>query len=700
MINHMLPRMAQSCVILTIALAHCGCQSTGGMSGWTSAWKSKPRQSSPSDKEVVTYWGQKKSKPKQPDMGELKERLAEASSNREGSSQATFENHLKQGNQALRANRLPEAQAAFEKALAIRPDDPDCHHRLAVVADKNQQFGAADDHYEAALKSRPRDPNLLSDLGYSYSLRREDRRAEVTLEQALAISPSHKGAMANLGAIYAKQGRYEDATAMFRRGASESEVQQYLAQLFPQRSGMPGIDTQALAQNSNPNSSQSPPATADARPDFRNMTPEQLKEAMNRERNDSKRRREEQLRDEIKPPRRDWYDGGQQTAQAPQSSNSPPIQLGPGSNEPPANSMPSNQFPVVTPNGGYPANSGNPTGFANNGSGFPPNGSGNPPSDSLRAQPGTTPDIAAWNGAGGMRDENLQGAGGQPQYPPHRSGVTNVPYYPEQSTLGNPSANPAGQFGQQAPLNGLNLQNSPGNGGGNSISAGTSINQAAAQIGMNFGPGGLFPVVPADAVGQAGFSPQGQASPTIETRFGTEFPSPPSYQNPGLYQSQPSRTGLAPGDQRQGAASGSSWGNDRFQSPASESLSNFNGNQQLGPPSPASGWPQPNSQVIQAGAGSPDPRFQDPMGSPSGSPNSTWADKPDLGSAPFNGAWPPGSSTGDRGAVNPAQGSTNAPNSIPMWNSGQANSRPQPAQFGPATSSSGNYPEQWPGAPR
>ena len=75
MINFVLPRMACRCAILAIALAHCGCQSMKGPSGWASAWKSKPATQNPSDSTSERYMGQKRNEPKL-DPDELKKRMA------------------------------------------------------------------------------------------------------------------------------------------------------------------------------------------------------------------------------------------------------------------------------------------------------------------------------------------------------------------------------------------------------------------------------------------------------------------------------------------------------------------------------------------------------------------------------------------------------------------------------------------------
>lgn len=699
MINHVRPRMACSWAIFAIALAHCGCQSLKTPAGWSSA--SKP-PSNPNHKEVVTYWGQKKPKTKSPDVDELKSRMAKV---QESPQSTTYEGHLRLGGQALAANRLDEAQREYEKALAQRPNDPDCHHRLAVVADKQRKFGAADDHYEAALKVRPRDPNLLSDYGYSFSLRGgEDQRAESTLNEALSISPSHKGAMANLGAIYAKQGRYEEALAMFRRGGSEAEAQHFMAQLFPSRSPAGEAFAQNGIPNGNPNAPRGAAPMPEERPDLRGMSPDQLKALMNREKADAIQRRQQQLLAENQRPRTDWTNEDaqrqayaaqqQQQHQMDPNRQNTPIVLGPGSNQANTNA-PANQWPVVIPDGGQPMNQpmnqpmGNQS-MASNSQGTAANGFGTPAMEgSLRAQPGTSPKIDVWGGA------DIQTVGGtQPQNP---SSVN--PYGSQNGAMPNGIS---GSNAGQSTLAGLNLQRS---GGATSGTPDNSASLAAAQLGMNVGFGGMFPLVPPDTSNQPNISgPNGW-----DTRSATEFSSPSQFQIP-VGQPVPTRTTMAPGDPRQGSTQGGSWGDSRPAAPTSRaSFADFSNQESLGPQSPASNWPQinPGQEVVQAGgvasSNATAPRFNDPMARNTMDQSAAWAEKPNLNTtAPFSGAWPPGSqsNTAANGNVGNAS-NAGSPNSLPMWNGGQPSIRPQPRQFGQAAShSSDYYPERWPGAPR
>lgn len=665
MITHVLPRMACVCAMLVVVLTHCGCISFKGPSGWASAWNSKPKPTNPNDREVVTYWGQKKKEAKPLDKEELRNQMAQGT---EESRQSSFENHLRIGNQALRDNRLDEARREYQRALELRPNDPDCHHRLAVVADKEGQFGLADDHYEAALKLRPRDANLLSDMGYSYSLRGDDRRAESTLNQALSISPSNKGALGNLGAIYSRQGRYEEALAMLRRGTSEAETQFYLAKWFPNRQDAP---INNIAQNSQTN----PPSSNNNNiADGSRMNVEELRRLMDQERAKGQLQRQQKIEAEGRAAQSAvqtaWMDDNPQRTQTNNGGTSnQPFVMGPGGNQP------HNSMPIVTPNGGNgmpPVNQNNPQpGMAapNNSQGqVAQNGASNPGGE-FRAPPGTTPQIPVWSGGPGTVDQ---------------AGGTEISFDRRNAPQQQPAAPPGQANNPFARVNLYNSQPPAANTQQPVDSNAVSANFAAAQLGMNVGPGGLFPVAPADANsnGQAGFG-----SPNIQNRMSHEYPSPPQFQSPPTqFQNQfpPGNNGF--GDPRPGAGS-----------TTRASYNGFNENTPLSPPSPTSNWAQPGPSGNQTGATLPSnpstPRIgTDPFERFPSASDSTWADKPSLGgAAPYNGAWPPSS------PANPAASNGGAPNSLPVWNGGQPDNRPQPRQY---SNVSATYPEQWPHSTR
>lgn len=199
-------------VTTIVVLALSGCQLPSGK--WSMGQNERTRSSSVKPEGIASH---------------------ESGSTKPFKSAEQMDELIQKGDAHRKNKQYEEARQAYQRALALSPQSPDIHHRLAIVADKQKKYSVADQHYEAALKAHPNDANLLSDLGYSYSLRGSTDKAEKMLKKALSIDAAHKGAMANLGSIYAKQDRYSEAQALFRAGTSEQEAQQYLSQLFPDR---------------------------------------------------------------------------------------------------------------------------------------------------------------------------------------------------------------------------------------------------------------------------------------------------------------------------------------------------------------------------------------------------------------------------------------------------------------------------------
>ena len=190
---------------------------------------------------------------------------------------------MEQGDQLRRSGKLDDARLVYQSALSISPKNPEVNHCLAIIADKQQKFALADQHYQAALKVLPNDLSLLSDLGYSYSLRGDAEEAEKTWKQALEMDPTHRGALSNLAAIYAKQDRKDEAFTLFQNsGATSKEAQLHLARLFPPQA----VEGVAAADQKLANVSRQ--KTAPANDDVNNLSVEQLQTEIMRRQNPAK----------------------------------------------------------------------------------------------------------------------------------------------------------------------------------------------------------------------------------------------------------------------------------------------------------------------------------------------------------------------------------------------------------------------------
>lgn len=125
-------------------------------------------------------------------------------------------------------SHLQTARRHFSEALREKPQNPDAHHGLAIVADLEKNFVEAVQHYEAALRITPNDSRVLGNLGYSYLLQGRLQESEQSLSRALAADPANQDALKHLADVYAKQGRKELALDTYRRVLNENEAQQAL----------------------------------------------------------------------------------------------------------------------------------------------------------------------------------------------------------------------------------------------------------------------------------------------------------------------------------------------------------------------------------------------------------------------------------------------------------------------------------------
>lgn len=259
---------------MLLSFVICGCQSPS--SKWAMTSKAAPQTKGAAKSEDREAWPPKSSKSSESiakSTGSKSDPVGKTTEHVRDSAQLS--ELLEKGDRYRKSGLYEEARMTYTGALAVSPNSPDVNHRLAIIADKQQQFSLADQFYQTALRSRPKDPNLLSDLGYSYSLRGNAKQAEKTLKQALAIEPNHRGAMANLGTLYAQQNRYEDALAMFRKGSpTESEARQNMAKLFPDAEASDSVASDSHEDGASPLMASTPPEKIN---DVAQMSVEQLR---------------------------------------------------------------------------------------------------------------------------------------------------------------------------------------------------------------------------------------------------------------------------------------------------------------------------------------------------------------------------------------------------------------------------------------
>lgn len=126
---------------------------------------------------------------------------------------------------------LQQARALFHQALSLDSSNTDAHHGIAIVADLQKDWRAAEQHYKQALSGNVSNPNLLNDLGYSYLLQSRYHESLQYLNQAIQISPKHERAHLNLALLSLRQGDADSARQTLTQIYSPQEVESNLARL-------------------------------------------------------------------------------------------------------------------------------------------------------------------------------------------------------------------------------------------------------------------------------------------------------------------------------------------------------------------------------------------------------------------------------------------------------------------------------------
>lgn len=116
-----------------------------------------------------------------------------------------------------RLNQWDKAEAAFRKALELRPDEPEVLNYLGYsLIDRNRNLDEALDMVKKAAAFRPNDGFIVDSLGWAYyKLRRYSEAANV-LEKAVLLQPMDPTINDHLGDAYWRTGRKLEATFQWR----------------------------------------------------------------------------------------------------------------------------------------------------------------------------------------------------------------------------------------------------------------------------------------------------------------------------------------------------------------------------------------------------------------------------------------------------------------------------------------------------
>jgi len=123
------------------------------------------------------------------------------------------------------AGRVKDAEAGFQRVIAIRPDYWDGYNSLALFYDGQKRYDEAITQLHKALELTPDNAQLYFNLGAVYldsgDLKKHPE-AEKALRKSIELSPAY-AAYANLGILYMQEKRYEESVRMSEKALQQND---------------------------------------------------------------------------------------------------------------------------------------------------------------------------------------------------------------------------------------------------------------------------------------------------------------------------------------------------------------------------------------------------------------------------------------------------------------------------------------------
>ena len=150
----------------------------------------------------------------------------------------------------LQNNQIPEAIAAFRKAIERDPDDPLAHYVLATALSGNDQEPEALEEYRKAATLDPKNATFLDHLAVSLDINGHADEAVTAIQQAVALAPGSAEYRFNLGVVLESRGDFAAAVDPLEKAVELSHGRNWrplaeLAKAF-QKSGRSAEAIQAL----------------------------------------------------------------------------------------------------------------------------------------------------------------------------------------------------------------------------------------------------------------------------------------------------------------------------------------------------------------------------------------------------------------------------------------------------------------------
>ena len=127
------------------------------------------------------------------------------------------ENHSKLGDISKQRGDLDQAEAFYQQALEIRPNAPQNHYKLGEISRQRGDLNQAEAFYRRALEIGPHSSENYSKLGDISQQRGDLNEAEAFYRRALEIEPNTPAVLSGLGDISQQRGDFNQAVVFYRR---------------------------------------------------------------------------------------------------------------------------------------------------------------------------------------------------------------------------------------------------------------------------------------------------------------------------------------------------------------------------------------------------------------------------------------------------------------------------------------------------
>jgi Tfp pilus assembly protein PilF/peroxiredoxin len=125
------------------------------------------------------------------------------------------------GTLLVKSGEPAKARAAFERALAMKPDLSEASNDLGALLAQGGDLPGAIAKFQAALATAPDYPDALNNLGYAFLLSGRAGEARALYEKALKLQPDFPEALNNLGLIFGQEGDLGRAETLFREAVTK-----------------------------------------------------------------------------------------------------------------------------------------------------------------------------------------------------------------------------------------------------------------------------------------------------------------------------------------------------------------------------------------------------------------------------------------------------------------------------------------------